>query len=467
MFKHTKTFFLLGSILSLSLLAACGSSSTTPTPEPTPEPTPVGGVSTTSGGLATINTGSSVIGFIPVGLTVLAVPLDTGSASDSVSGLSKATLRSANLSIDVSFTINSCGADATDLKVVCVGYTSSMVAILDVADYVATLQDGGTPTADEITVSEVDLGNTDSASFSGGSCTNCGVLCDAGESRFIVSSGDGYRVLDYSGTVLTSYLTDLTSDPVRDLGTENFSFDSENKWIISPEYETSNNYLWIVDLTNDAVYRWTNRMVPTSTDATNGLEELSSDMVADAASVDPTTGALLIGDEYADSFLTVNLNAATFDDAAGTFTAPHDYVTMTNIVAPGLMSTGMAIESSSHLLFLEDEFGSSMGLVSLPTAAAAGSISLSDYTTAAIPSPTATCASVFSWSNVGDPHGLALFTGVIDDAPKGLLINSDKTCAAIVDLDSFLAADDATTPHSVDPTIDLEATGVITFISLE
>ncbi|MDO8518619.1 MAG: hypothetical protein Q7T11_00460 [Deltaproteobacteria bacterium] len=472
--KNKFSYFLV-LFLAFGILA-CGSTTTADEEEEEEEeeeeiPSTTG-VSTTSGGMATINTGSSVVGFIPVGATLLAIPLDTGSSDSS---LMKYLVRKTSISTAIDFDIDSCSADATDLQVVCVGYDSSKVAIVDVSTYISLLQSGDTPTEDDLVVTTVDLGNTESGSFSGGACINCGVLCDAGDSRFIVSSGDGYRVLNYSGTVLDSYLTDATTTPARNLSTENFSYDAVDNWVISPEYDSGNNYLWLIDVDTDTIYRWETNLVDISVDATNGIDGLLTNLglsemaEPDAAAIDPTTKILSLSDESAMGIVAINLGAAVFDDTADTFTAPATAIEFESI---GTRLPGLGVEASSHLLFLEEEFSSGMGVAALPTSVStsSGAISVTDYNWASVPDASATCPDVSFWTNAGDPHGLALFTGVIDDKPKGLLINDTgltKNCAAVVDLEDFLAATKTTGTNQVDSSVDLVATGVVTFISLE
>ncbi len=445
--KHIILIPVFVAITFIVIILSCGKDNGGTQPPPP--------ATTTSGGMATINTGDTVIGFIPVGTGVIIIPL-SGKGSQQTQSISLKP--QAQTKLTLSFTVDSCTADGADLKVVCVGYDTSKIAIIDVSQYIAS---GATPT-----VTEVNPGNTVYGSFSGDDCINCGVLADQGDHRFIVSAGDGYRVFDYTGKLLKSYLSNSTMS----LATENFSFDPVKNRIISPEYETPNNYLWVISLDNDKAYRWTKRMVDTTEDSANGLTGLPAytTITADAASIDFNTGILTIGHEWEPMIIAINLNAATFNDSAGTFDAPYSIVPLSNVYSPGYeLTTGMAIEPSSHLLFLEEEFGDAMGLVVLPSSSGSGAPSITEYTTAQIPDPSSVCTNVYGWYNVGDPHGLALFTGVVDGKPKGLLINDDKSCLAIVDLDGFRKAPKQSGTNQVDPTYNLVTNGVVQFISLQ
>ncbi len=445
-------------------VSGCGSSSSGGGKAPSTSPS-----ATTSGGLATISTGNLVIAFVPNGTGVSAVPIQqSGSAFTTASygGIKLNELTLSPITITTSFNVNSCAADAPNLKIICVGYNSSKVAVIDVSGYLAS---GAVPT-----VKEYDLGNTITSSFSGGGCLDCGVLPDATDKGFIVSSGDGYRVVNYSGTVLKSFLSDPTATTPVNLATENFGYDPVKNRIFSPEYETTNNYVWAIDVNSGKIYRWDKRMVDTNTDPSYGLPELTSQgipsLTADAVSVDPSTGLMTIGHEWTPLLLIFNMNAATFNGSTGTFDAPYDVTPLQNVYSPsGYLTTGMVIEPSSHIMFLEGEFGDDIGAAQMPSSAAAGSVTVTSYTSAQLPTPTTYCPALSSWSNVGDPHGLSAFTAIVGGKPMGLLIDGTKACLAIVDLDGLLAAPKGTgtSANQVSPAYDLLANHIVSYLPLK
>ncbi len=426
---------------------------------------------TTSGGIATINTGNLVIAFIPNNTGVSAVPIKQSGSTFTTASYGGYSLKPETLpspaTITTSFMVDSCAADAKNLKVVCVGYSSSKIAVINVAGYISN---GSTPT-----VTEYDLGNTVYSSFSGGSCLDCGVIIDPLDHGVIVSSGDGYRVVNYSGSVIKSFLSNLSATLPVDLSTENFGYDPVNNRIYSPEYAdggsvtSTDEYLWVIDVNTSKVYHWSKRMVDTTTDPVYGLPELVStgigSMTADAVAVDPSTGLMTIGHEWTPLLLALNMSAATFSDSTATFDAPYAVVPLQNVYSPsGYLTTGMVIEPSSHIMFLEGEFGDDIGAAQMPIASTPGSFTITSYTSAQMPTPTTVCPSVSTWSNVGDPHGLSAFTAVINNQPMGLLIDSSKTCLAIVDLNKLLSAPKQPGTNTVSPTYDLLANGVISFI---
>ncbi len=103
----------------------------------------------------------------------------------------------------------------------------------------------------------------------------------------------------------------------------------------------------------------------------------------------------------------------------------------------------------------------------IPGVGRRGSVSVTSYTSAEIPTPTTYCPSLSSWSNVGAPHGLSSFTSIIGGKPMGLLIDWSKQCMAIVDLEGLLAAPKEASTNEVSPGFDLPANHVVSFIPLQ
>lgn len=439
-----RAFFLLYS--TLFILTACGSDDPV-----VPDETPV---STTSGSMATLSTGDSTYAFIPKSFDIIAVPVT--SLGTPLSSLDTQTVTLSNVA-------NSCTSDPELLKVVCVGYANSFVSILDVADFLDT---GG-----DITFTEFDSGVTEVESFSGGECRNCGVIADPGDARFILSSADGYRVYDYDGIQLASYLTDELASPVVNLATENFGFDPVNNLIYSPEYWYANYHLWVINIDSENVYRWENRMVTTTDDSIAGLVGLSfsySGFTADAVAIDVSTGMVVIGDEWMPRLVTINMHDAVFNDVDGTFSAPYEVAELENVyTSSNWLTTGVAIESGNHLLFMEEEFNSDIAVAQMPTSTMSGGFQITDYNSTQIPAPTETCPGVYSWTNIGDPHGLAVFTAIVDGKSWGLLINSAKTCAAVVDMQGILDAPKIAGTNQVDNSYDLVTNNLVSFVSLQ
>jgi hypothetical protein len=488
MTKMTRKIFALAAMGATSLMLSwggaggCGSAATTTS---TPGST-TGAQSNTSGGMATLTTSSgATLGIVPNGTTIGVVTLDGTAPSALTTGFKSATLTS----LTTTFEVSSCSADpigtgtsaSPSPRVVCVQGSvfttpSSKVAIIDASTIVTT---GTAPSS----VIEVDLASATPAptdgSFSGGGCTNCGVITDPGNGRFIVSSGDGYRVMTYAAnaatgaaTVDAAYLSDTTTTPQITLATENFSFASGtiisgHGTIVSPDYDdiAGNNYLWIVDIDDGHIYHSVKHL--NSTDipgldaaAPTGLG-IATMSEPDSSAVD-STGIVALADENALGLVLADFSApVTFTPGTGgnpgTFSG--EVYTVVPLDIPTRL-TGIAM-GGDHLLFMEEEFSQGIAVVQLPTSApAGGTITVSSYNFASVPSADPTCAGVTSWANFGDPHGIGVYITAAGVA-TGALIDGNKDCAASVNLTSFLAATPGVGTHTVD-----NSTGFVSFDAL-
>ena len=54
-----------------------------------------------------------------------------------------------------------------------------------------------------------------------------------------------------------------------------------------------------------------------------------------------------------------------------------------------------------------------------------------------------------SWTNIGDPHGVAVTTGIADGRSVGFLVNSQREWVARVDLATLLSLSSTTTATSL------------------
>jgi hypothetical protein len=147
----------------------------------------------------------------------------------------------------------------------------------------------------------------------------------------------------------------------------------------------------------------------------------------DSAAADPTTGKVIVPSEGDSLEYVVDLSKATFDATTKTVTAPH--VTIDASYADEL--TGVAVEAASHLAFFESEGGEDMGVADLSKTTTA----MSSYTHAYLPTlPDSTI-----WSNISDPHGIAVTTAIAGGHPVGFLVNYAYNWVARIDLQKLLS----------------------------
>jgi hypothetical protein len=75
--------------------------------------------------------------------------------------------------------------------------------------------------------------------------------------------------------------------------------------------------------------------------------------------------------------------------------------------------------------------------------------------TGEVPSPPGSAA---AWRNMGDPHGLAVTTGIASGKPAGFVVNAEQRWIARIDLESMLAT------HSPNPLGPAEMAPFVTFL---
>jgi len=204
---------------------------------------------------------------------------------------------------------------------------------------------------------------------------------------------------------------------------ENFAFNPITRVVLNPTYGVSNfTGLQAVKLEDNSVWKY---------DATVGS-------TPDSAAVDFKTNIAVIPDEFTDEQHLINMQEATF--SAGGFSAPQ---TVFPIPISSIFSceewTMASVETGSHLLFLANEFGGDFrgsllacaAVETMPTAPVNGAPPMpAVFHWAQLPAT----PDGFAWVNAFDPHGIAVFTSVVDGKAYGFLVHRDQTWVARIDL---------------------------------
>jgi hypothetical protein len=140
----------------------------------------------------------------------------------------------------------------------------------------------------------------------------------------------------------------------------------------------------------------------------------------DSAAVDVNTGLAIFPDESSGTQFILDLSKAVFDDQAFTVTAPvSSKVTFTfnNLLC------AVAIESSTHLALWEEEGGSGIAVGNVNDVYNNGTMPV----TGLIPSVPAGAG----WSNLLDPHGVAVTTGIQNGNPVGFVVDDDSLSGSL------------------------------------
>src|SRR5262249_20601570 len=112
---------------------------------------------------------------------------------------------------------------------------------------------------------------------------------------------------------------------------------------------------------------------------------------------------------------------------------------------------------------LTNEFGgNNVAAFQLPATSGSGTPAMVDYVAAGIPAdPTGSF-----WAMGLDPHTVTAYESPSSHKALALMSNQARTFLAIVDLQALLAAPRVAGTHTVDPSVDLVATGVVSFVSI-
>jgi hypothetical protein len=298
---------------------------------------------------------------------------------------------------------NATAANPTTQQVVTISYTSPEVQIIDGFNdrLVATL------------TSPV----TQSTSFSGGSCVICGVAIDPTTNTAILDTSEGFLFLNLATQQFSSFVPGTVA-------AENFGYNPNSQIILSPTYgQFIGPALQAINVRSNAVYAFSSPI----------------DNYLDSAAVDLNTNIAVVPDEYTGDQFLINMGQASF--SAGGFSVPDTIVNtgFTNCVTYDATNewTMVSIESSSHLLFLGTEFGDCAAVEPLPTTAISGAPPTpSFYDWGHMPS----APDGFGWDNGADPHGIAVFTSVVDGKAYGFLVRSDQAWVARIDLAGVVSA---------------------------
>jgi YD repeat-containing protein len=328
-------------------------------------------------------------------------------------------------------------------------------------------------------------GDTASGSqqFSGGFCKTCGVVVDANINLAILSIGDPINV---SGTVFNdvgAFQTyDMTANsfgspvslglnPVSVNGyttSEQPAIDPIRQFLLSPN--ENGNFQMIKYVGTPAVYN--NTQFPTESEG-RAVE-------FDSAAVDCTTGIALAASENGPAAVAqltlVDTSQAVFTPGtpSGTWSAPNTTVTLGNLPwitgqYPDRVAVTLGVAPGSHLGLVAEEFGGgTLIALSLPTTAGQGTPSLVDWAVGTIvQDPTGA-----PWASFADPHGITGYVSPRTGRAMAVVSNSNDnyqlqpTFLARIDLQSLLDAPRLPGSHNVDPSYDLIANGVVTFVEM-
>jgi len=211
---------------------------------------------------------------------------------------------------------------------------------------------------------------------------------------------------------------------------------------------------------------------PTVTVFDNAIGGLNSLFAfPDSAAEDCATGIALSSVEDTTEIFMADLTQATFTPGSpsGTWSAPSQLQTLSDFTLLSDGINGIAVAPGSHLGVVTGENGGTQfGAIQLPATSGTGTPSILDWAAADMPNTPDGVA----WDASGDPHAITAYLSPNSNKAMGLLTNSPgspfgaPTFLAQIDLQALLSAPRTAGTHRVDPTFDLVANKIVTFVKV-
>jgi len=335
------------------------------------------------------------------------------------------------VSIATSAAVNSCSSNPATGQSVCTANTTAVYLI----------------TGTTLTTT-VNSSSNASASFSGGTCFNCGVAINPLNNTAIINMGlssspsrSGFQMLNLDNN---SFGTPV---PATHVVSEDISVDPTRGLILSPGEE---GYYNLYDITSSTPVEFENNI--------NGGE-------LDSAGEDCSTGIALSTREGTTQLFLTDLTQATFNAGAHTWTAPGQFQNFPEFNGMGAGTSGIAIApGSDHLGVVSGEFGTNrIAVIKLPSTSGTGTPSVVDYAVVNLPD----IPSRGTFSLGFDPHTITAYTSGNSGKAYGVFANSPPPShLAVVDLAALLAAPRIGATHNVDTTaVNLLTSGIVRYVA--
>jgi len=312
---------------------------------------------------------------------------------------------------------NSCSSNPATGQTVCVANNTDVYLI------------SGTTLTNTLT-----SGANTTATFSGGTCTNCGVALNSNNNTAVINMGVATAV--NGGVQILNLNTNTfgTAFPMTQDVSENISVDPTRSLILSAGEDGSFTLLQLQSGGGLLQY----------TSSWNTGQQYN-----DSNAEDCSTGIAFAPGEFTTSQMAfVNLNAITLNSpSAGEYTAPNANISLTTAYGFDAGPSGSAVaQGSGHLAVMTGEFGgNTFAVLKLPATASSAVPALVDYVVAAIPSSTA-CGGTFSAGF--DPHTVTAYTSPNTGDSMAVFVGYSSAtsgigvpiCLAVVDMTKLITS---------------------------
>jgi uncharacterized repeat protein (TIGR01451 family) len=342
--------------------------------------------------LAALIFGKDVTAYVPKGAWE---SLSTGVSVVNVEG-SAVT----NTKIETKESVNSCASNSVTGVTVCTANSSTVYVIK------------GTTIEHELT-----SGGSSSISFSGGSCTNCGVAMDSAHNRALLG-------LSVEGKPSFQFLNLTTLEFEKPFAaasgeiTENPLIDPTRELILSP---AENGVYELVNVTKASEPAFFDNKIS---------GEFGENRFLDSAGADCSTGIALATSEDTSNLYLADLTQAKFTSGSpGSWTAASQFQLLeeTSLSAG---TSGVAVAQGTHTGVVAGEFGGkNITAIALPETSGSGTPALKDYVT---------CAIGTEFESGDDPHTVTAYKSPNGGDAIALVGDLGGNTLVIVDLTKML-----------------------------
>lgn len=342
------------------------------------------------------------------------------------------------VSIPTANVVNSCSSNPATGETVCTA-NSTDVYLISGSSLVNTLTSG----------------SNNFASFSGGSCQNCGVAINALTNTAYIEVGmtpspsnSGVQPLNLGTNAFS------TPFPVTHVVSENISVDPGRNLLLTPGESNSYDLLQL-NTFGGITGEFLNPTI-------GGGGEY------DSAAEDCTTGIALAANEFSSNVSLADLNQATFTAGTpGTWTAPSTVYSLAGSFSAGTSGISVA-PGGSHLGIVTGEFGGqSFAVFQLPSTPATGGTAPTILDYVYVPSlPNTPDGSSFSAGY--DPHTITAYTSPNDGKPYGVIADwatGTPSYLAVIDLQKLMAAPRVAGTHTLDPSYNMLSNGALRYVA--
>ncbi len=327
--------------------------------------------------------------------------------------------------------VNSCASNGTTGTTICTGNSNDVYVI------------NGTTLSSTLTA-----GGTAPQSFSGGTCYTCGVAIDptlgAGGAAVIMAGASvgGPGALQFLDINSGSFGT------LKGLGaptSEDISVDPVQHLVLSANESDQ--------------FQIFNEQTGQLFNSTNG--PFGGDL--DSTAEDCSTGIALAPAEFATSVTLWDLKQAVFTAGSpGTWSAPFKVQNFSDFSTFSAGTSGSAVAPESHLALIAGEFGgTAFGVIQLPFTSGSGTPAAVDVAGANLPNT----PDGQVWAMGRDPHTVTAYVSPSTGRALGLMSNVQRTYLALIDLQALIGAPRTVGMHTVDPSVDLVSSGIVTYVA--